>query len=196
MPESIAIALRTIDYGESDRIVTLLCRSGSKVRGLARGARKSRRRFGAGFDPGNRGVLRYRFGPRSDLATLEAFDDARPLTLGSDQVVGFAAASVALEAVEGLTVEEDDSTVAFGLLEGLLEALVADLDPIVCLACYLRNLLQSTGFYLPSADAHPLEPTSTDRAVAWTVLAAAVDAYQSTTGRALRSLQVLQQLAD
>jgi DNA repair protein RecO (recombination protein O) len=47
-----ALVLRTVDYGDTDRIVTLLTRSHGKVSGLARGARRSQRRFGGSLEPG------------------------------------------------------------------------------------------------------------------------------------------------
>lgn len=40
-----AILLRSLDYGESDRIVTFYTREWGKLRGIAKGARRSRRRF-------------------------------------------------------------------------------------------------------------------------------------------------------
>jgi len=40
-----AIALRFLDYGESDRIVTFYTRDYGKIRGIAKGARRSRKRF-------------------------------------------------------------------------------------------------------------------------------------------------------
>jgi DNA repair protein RecO (recombination protein O) len=40
-----AIVLRSLDYGESDRIVTLYTSDFGKIRGIAKGARRSRRRF-------------------------------------------------------------------------------------------------------------------------------------------------------
>ena len=42
-----AIVLRTVDYGEADRVVTLFTREHGKLSALARGARKSVKRFGA-----------------------------------------------------------------------------------------------------------------------------------------------------
>ena len=49
-----AVIVRAVDYGEADRVVTLLTRARGKVSAIARGARKSRRRFagGAGADAG------------------------------------------------------------------------------------------------------------------------------------------------
>jgi DNA repair protein RecO (recombination protein O) len=47
-----ALVLRVVDYGESDRIVTLLTREEGRLGGLARGARKSRKRFAGSLQPG------------------------------------------------------------------------------------------------------------------------------------------------
>jgi DNA repair protein RecO (recombination protein O) len=46
-----AIVLRTVDYGERDRIVTLLTRERGKLSAFARGARASRRRFAGVLEP-------------------------------------------------------------------------------------------------------------------------------------------------
>ncbi|MCX5852613.1 MAG: DNA repair protein RecO [Deltaproteobacteria bacterium] len=43
--EASALVLRLIDYGESDRIVTFFTDRLGKLKGIAKGARKSRRRF-------------------------------------------------------------------------------------------------------------------------------------------------------
>ena len=43
-----AVVVRVVDYGEADRIVTLLTRARGKLAAMARGARKSRRRFAGG----------------------------------------------------------------------------------------------------------------------------------------------------
>lgn len=48
---SEAIVLRHLDYGEADRIVTFLTPEAGVLRGYARGARKSRKRFGAALEP-------------------------------------------------------------------------------------------------------------------------------------------------
>lgn len=45
-----AVVLRTVEYGESDRVVTLLSRERGKLVAFARGARASKRRFGGGLE--------------------------------------------------------------------------------------------------------------------------------------------------
>ena len=47
MPELDAIVLRTVDFGEADRIVTLIAPERGKLKGIARAARRSRKRFAA-----------------------------------------------------------------------------------------------------------------------------------------------------
>jgi DNA repair protein RecO (recombination protein O) len=46
-----AVVLRGVDYGERDRVVTLLSRERGKLSAFARGARTSRRRFGGALEP-------------------------------------------------------------------------------------------------------------------------------------------------
>lgn len=46
-----ALLLRAVDFGEADRIVTLLTPDLGRVSALARGARRSRRRFGGALEP-------------------------------------------------------------------------------------------------------------------------------------------------
>lgn len=46
-----ALVLRLVDYGESDRVVTLLTAERGKLAAFARGARASRRRFGGALEP-------------------------------------------------------------------------------------------------------------------------------------------------
>ncbi len=72
-----AIVVRTVDYGESDRIVTLFTRNAGKLSAIARSARKSVKRFGAGLSLFGVGEATLNERPGAELATLEAFDGAR-----------------------------------------------------------------------------------------------------------------------
>lgn len=48
---SRAVLLRSVDFGEADRIVTLLTDRHGRLAVIARGARRSQRRFGAALEP-------------------------------------------------------------------------------------------------------------------------------------------------
>jgi DNA repair protein RecO (recombination protein O) len=69
-----AIVLRAVSYGESDRVVTLFGRTTGRVSALARGARKSQRRFAGGLGMGSVGEISIRERAGAELLTLETFD--------------------------------------------------------------------------------------------------------------------------
>ncbi len=46
-----AFVLKSLKYGESDKIVTFFSRSSGKIKGVAKGASKSRKRFGGTLEP-------------------------------------------------------------------------------------------------------------------------------------------------
>ena len=72
-----AIVLRTVDYGEADRVVTLFTRDAGKLSALARGARKSVKRFGAALGLFGVGEAVLVDKPNVELSALERFDGAR-----------------------------------------------------------------------------------------------------------------------
>src|SRR5512142_1565262 len=66
------VVLRTVDYGESDRVVTLLSRERGKISAFARGARASRRRFGGALEPFTLLSAEVRVRGGSDLLGLDS----------------------------------------------------------------------------------------------------------------------------
>lgn len=72
LKESEAIVLRTYPFRESDLLVTLFTRNEGKVRGAARAAKKSRRRFGGALEPLTYVKVTYEDRERQELARLDA----------------------------------------------------------------------------------------------------------------------------
>jgi len=66
-----AILLRSVDFGESDRIVHFLTRDRGRLTAIAKGARRSRRRFPGTLDVFNRLEIEGRLKPRASMAFLE-----------------------------------------------------------------------------------------------------------------------------
>lgn len=86
--ESRAFVVRMVDYRDSDRIVTLFTEETGKVSALARGARKSRKRFGAALSPYMLGNVRLsaslntgRMPTLSEIQPVESFS-----SIGKDVV--------------------------------------------------------------------------------------------------------------
>jgi DNA repair protein RecO (recombination protein O) len=72
LKESEAIVLRTYDLREADLLVTLFTRLEGKVRGVARSAKKSKRRFGGALEPLTYVRVYYEDRERQELARLDS----------------------------------------------------------------------------------------------------------------------------
>jgi len=95
--QSRALLLRSVDYRDSDRIVTLLTEEYGKISALARGARKSQRRFGGALQPYVLMQAHFRPG-RGELAHLErvSVDQSFHEILRSLEAIGVAGAAMAV----------------------------------------------------------------------------------------------------
>jgi DNA repair protein RecO (recombination protein O) len=69
-----AIVLRAVNYGEADRVVTIFGRETGRLSALARGARKSQRRFAGGLGLCSVGSAALRERTGAELLTLERFE--------------------------------------------------------------------------------------------------------------------------
>ncbi len=146
-----AIVLRTVAYGESDRVVTLLGRSTGKVAALARGARKSARRFSGGLGMGASGqaLLRERAG--SELLILEGLDVTQA-RLGLAADLGKTAhAAYALELCERLLPARHPEPAVFDWLAEFLDRLEAGRATAERLRVFELGLLAKLG-YGPTLD--------------------------------------------
>ncbi len=72
LKESEAIVLRTYPLREADLLVTLFTRAEGKVRGVARSAKKSKRRFGGALEPLTYVRALYEDRERQELARLDS----------------------------------------------------------------------------------------------------------------------------
>ena len=117
-----AIVLHAFNYLESSRILRLVTRDGGVRSALAKGARRSSRRFGSAVDLFAQGSAQLYTKPGRDLDNLAAFDVtiARPLLAG--ELGRFAGASVIAELA--LRFGHDASEV------GLFEAVAGALDAL------------------------------------------------------------------
>jgi len=118
-----AVVVRTVDYGEADRIVTLLVRDHGKLNAIARGARKSKRRFGAGLALFGVGQATFSERAGAELATLEAFDGARGFPGLYGDVAKVAHGGYACELVRELVPPRQPEPELFDLLVQFLSLL-------------------------------------------------------------------------
>lgn len=115
-----AIVLRTWPYGESDKIVCFLTEGYGKVTGIAKGAKRSRKRFVNTLEPFSLVTLRFQERPHSALAFVHACDLIRVFKNLTTSLEKIAHASYLTEITDALTGERDENRPLFEhLREGL-----------------------------------------------------------------------------
>lgn len=72
--QSEALVLRTYPFHEADLLVTLFTRAEGKIRGVAKAAKRSRRRFGGALEPLTYVVAHWEEKPKQELARLDSCD--------------------------------------------------------------------------------------------------------------------------
>jgi DNA repair protein RecO (recombination protein O) len=139
------VILRWRAYGESDKIVTFLTRDCGKLTGIAKGARRSRRRFVNSLEPLARVQAHFRQRPGSSLAFLESCDllhSPGELT----ETLRFAYASYLAELTDQFTGEEDPVTEVYSLLDEGLALLASQPASSAFLRAFEIRLLSCVGY--------------------------------------------------
>ena len=119
-----AIVLHSFDYLESSRILKLVTRDAGVRSVLARGARKSRKRFGAAVDLYSQGTADLQTKPGRDLDTLSAFDLTRVRQQLAASLPRFTGASMIAELTLRFAQDDADPDL-FDAVAETLDALTA-----------------------------------------------------------------------
>lgn len=118
-----AVVLRTVDYGESDRVVTLLSLERGKVSAFARGARASRRRFGGALEPFTLLAAEVRARAGTELLGLESAAVLRGHGGIRADLARIACAAYATEVARELVRDHEPHQDLFDLLVAYLDVL-------------------------------------------------------------------------
>jgi len=144
---SPAIVLRHGAYGESDLIVSLLTSELGVLRGYARGARKSIKRFGSALEPFSQIEIRWQPG-RGELLTLLDADLIASRQGLRRSLTNLALAGYAVEVFEMLLQAGEEQPELYLLLQGYLDYLAAQGDPALARLLFDLRLVQHLG-YIP-----------------------------------------------
>src|SRR5438552_9951402 len=115
----LGIVLKTTPLRESDLLVVLYTSTHGRVTAVARGARKSRRRFAGALSL--LVLARYQLGrrPRGELWSLESAEVVREWTQLSSDVIAVAHASYVAELIDGLLPAESPEPEALDVIVAL-----------------------------------------------------------------------------
>lgn len=141
-----ALVVRSVDYREHDRILTLLTRDLGKIGAIAYGAKKSRQRFGGALQPFQllRVVVKRRRGrdllEMSEAEVVEAYNE---IPVDSAR---YACASWALELVREVTAEDESVSWPVEVLTKFLRILDREGASPSLVAAVTVAALTSSGF--------------------------------------------------
>jgi DNA repair protein RecO (recombination protein O) len=149
----LAVVLRTVDHGESDRVVTLLARGHGKLAAFARAARASKRRFGGALEPFTlvHAELSGR-GGGDRLLRLDSVSPERAFPSIRGDLARIACAAYAAELVRELTRDHEPHDDLFDLLVDYLGRLDAGPARPPMLRAFELAALAAAGFQ-PRLDA-------------------------------------------
>jgi DNA repair protein RecO (recombination protein O) len=138
-----AVVLRTWPVHEADQIVSLFTRDFGKIKGVAKSAAKSRRRFGGALEPMTYVRAHYAERPNQELVRLDSFEILHsPLAEPVDYARATALAFFA-EVLEQTLPDHDPHDVVFRLLLSVLEQTHVDhiWMPITYFALWTTRLM-------------------------------------------------------
>jgi DNA repair protein RecO (recombination protein O) len=141
-----AIVLRSWPYGESDKIISFFTENHGKLTGIAKGAKRSRKRFPNSLEPFSLVNLRFQDRPHGGLVFILSSD----LMLGFKHLVTslekIAFASYLVEITDGLIAEREENHLVFQHLRDGLSYLEENGTSLAFLAYFELKLLRLTGY--------------------------------------------------
>lgn len=141
-----AVIIGSTNLGEADKLVTFFSLERGKLRGVARNARKSFRRFGAGLELFTHVRLHLYEKEHQELIRIESADIISQHFEMTGDLDRMAAGSVILELVREIAPEGERNVHAFLLLAHILHLLNEGVDPLFLLRIFEIRFLSLLGF--------------------------------------------------
>jgi DNA repair protein RecO (recombination protein O) len=141
-----AIVLKTLDYGESDQIVTFYTREYGKIKGIAKGARRSKKRFVNALEPFCCSAINFSRKDPDHLDFLEGCDVAFHFPEIRSDLEKTLTASYFLDLIDQFTPEHKKSEASFQLLYDFLVLLEKKKTSASLLRLFELRLLRIAGY--------------------------------------------------
>jgi len=140
-----AIVLRAWPFGESDKIVSFLTESHGKITGIAKGAKRSRRRFANSLEPF--ALVNLRFLDRSaGLVFIQACELVQMFKSLTTSLEKIAHAFYLMEITDALSGEHDENRALFAHLYDALGFIDANETSELAIAYFELKLLKLAGY--------------------------------------------------
>lgn len=139
------IVIRAMDYGETNKIITLCTQTHGKVGVMVRGAKKLKSRHGSLTQPFTYGIFSF-FRGGSGLGTLndgEIYESNHKLR---EDLVLAAHGAYACELIDRALQDEDTGSFWFEQLQAFLTGMREGKDPEVMIRLFEMKMLQASGY--------------------------------------------------
>ncbi|MGQ0811195.1 MAG: DNA repair protein RecO [Nitrospiraceae bacterium] len=144
--KTTAITLRSRKWGEADRIVTFYTLELGKVRGVARGARRMKSRFGSTLEPFALCHLNLFEKPGDSLFRILQVDLLQSFGKLREDLALMSAAARMVNLVAAVTADSDPEPRLFDTLKSALQSLLTCRDPALTTMLFQIRLLGQAGF--------------------------------------------------
>jgi DNA repair protein RecO (recombination protein O) len=144
--KTTAIILRSRKWGDADRIVTFYTKQLGKIRGVARGARRLKSRFGAALEPFTVCHLNLFEKPGDSLYRISHVDLVTSCQVLRENLALMTSAARMVNVVTAVTPDGDPDPLLFETLEQGLLSLADSRDPAFTALLFQIRLLGLTGF--------------------------------------------------
>ena len=151
--KTTAVCLRSVEYGENDRIITLLTDKLGKIAVRARGISSPKSRLRQATVPFSFGE--YILVENGDFYTLKSFDYQDAFTAVSDDLTRYFSACAALEIADKLTEEKVSVGGELARLLRLLMTLCYDRGGLPDFLVYFLDMLSIAGYGVSMGSMHP-----------------------------------------
>jgi DNA repair protein RecO (recombination protein O) len=141
-----AIVLRLLDYGESDRIVTFCTAEFGKLRGIAKGARRSQRRFANALEPFACSNLLFSRRSPDGLALIESSDVICHFPGIRAELEKTLSASYLMDLTDHFLMDEKKNEEIYRLLRGFLQLFESSPVTEALLRFFEIRLLKISGY--------------------------------------------------
>jgi DNA repair protein RecO (recombination protein O) len=145
--ETDAFILRAQDLGEADRLITFYAMEGGKLRGLAKGARRSRKRFVHVFEPCS--LVRLEYQEKRSMVWIEACKLLDPHLALREDVGKWACGALICELILQLVPEGESQNELFPLLRQSMWQIAKERFPVNSVLVFLCRLMVILG-YMPA----------------------------------------------
>lgn len=150
--ESESIVIRTYNLSEADRIVVFFTRGHGVVRGVAKGARRLRSKFGSSLEPFSTVNLTYFQKEDRELVSIQEAELVRSRFTPASDPAFLETFSYLSELLTSLVPPHDPSETIYRMIVACLDAGTNGLSDLAPMRLYFELWLLRLGGYLPSWD--------------------------------------------